>query len=103
MLPLKLVEEVKRLIDDGHLSQRQIAQAVGVSRGTVNAIARGRRGVYGRIEDQVQRPTSIVERCPGCGAVVTMPCILCQARAYRQREVLLRLWQSRLDTPRRVA
>jgi predicted XRE-type DNA-binding protein len=86
MLPLTIVEEVCRLLEEDELSQRQIAARLGISRGTVNAIALGKRGVFGRESDMlgaelVRRDCSPV-RCPGCKALVYMPCVLCRTRAY---------------------
>lgn len=83
MLADEVVAEVRRLVAEGQLSQRQIAARVGVSRGTVLAIAAGRR---------VDRPSPLPEddasphggpfvRCPGCGGRVRMPCRLCRLRA----------------------
>lgn len=79
MLPAAVVDEVRRLLVEGRLSQRQIARRTGVSRGTVAAIASGRRqrpaeepggppGGY---------PRGKPVRCPGCGARVQMPCLAC--------------------------
>ncbi len=82
MLPPAVVDEIRRLLAEGRLSQRQIARRIGVSRGTVAAIASGRRripageasgppGGYAR-----GKPV----RCPGCGARVHMPCLACWLR-----------------------
>lgn len=89
MLPLKIVEEVQRLLDEKCYSQRRIAQITGVSRGTIQAIACGKRGTHGREEHTVAVPAETIPvRCPGCGARVYLPCILCQARAFtRRREI----------------
>ncbi len=43
MLAESLVAHVAELLADGRISQRRIARLTGVSRGTVGAIARGRR------------------------------------------------------------
>ena len=84
MLALEQVLEVKRLLDEGRLSRRSIARAVSVSRGSVNAIANGERGLFGAppVEELVVRST-IAERCPGCGGRVFMPCVYCEAVAHR--------------------
>lgn len=90
MLPLSVIEETRRLLDEGGLSQRKIAAKLGISRGTVGAIASGRRGIYGR--ESVSRDPlspdmeSPPERCRSCGGLVHKPCVLCQARAYRRRQ-----------------
>ena len=50
MIATALVEEIRHMLREGRLSQREIAKRLGVSRGTVNAIASGRR------REQVRRP-----------------------------------------------
>ncbi len=69
-------------------SQRQIALRIGVSRGTVNAIALGRRRDYSahdrQRDDGFIPPTGKPMRCPGCGGLAQMPCLLCYLRAKRQ-------------------
>jgi hypothetical protein len=105
MLPLALVEEVRRLLDAGTLSQRQIAEHTGVSRGTVSAIASGKRGMFGHETSStatISDPLSPPERCGGCGALVVMPCVLCRARAYRDRREVFRATSSK-HSPKRVA
>lgn len=80
MLLLEKVLEVKELLDKGTLSRRAIARLTGVSRGSVNAIANGERGLVGAEPcEEVERSTT-AERCPGCGGMVFMPCVLCEAR-----------------------
>ena len=94
MLPLAKVKEIRRLLDEGKMSQRKIALALKVSRGIVGAIASGKRGIYGKepkaeitdLPDEDRQP----ERCPSCGGMVYMPCVLCRARAYRR-------WNRRLE------
>lgn len=85
MLRKEKVKEIKRLLDAGGLSQRAIARQLGVARGTVNAIALGRRGLHGReiggdCVDELPRG-----RCEECGFVGYVPCIVCQARSYQSR------------------
>ena len=85
MLPLTVIEEAQRLLSEGELSQREIAARLGVSRGTVNAMANGRRGLHGRETDSPEVGLAFrgtPERCPGCRALVYMPCILCRTREY---------------------
>lgn len=98
MLALEKVLEVKRLLDEGNLSRRAIAAQTGASRGTVNAIANGERGLHGRRQEDLEddglpRLSTVAERCPGCGGLVFMPCVLCEARLYTEM----------LTAPRRVA
>jgi len=108
MLPLVVIQEIRQLLDEGTLSQRKIANKLDISRGTVNAIASGRRGVYGREPDS-ENPTLCClelppERCLGCGAMVYKPCVLCRAREFRARQELLQHLQAQhRPTKRRVA
>jgi DNA-binding XRE family transcriptional regulator len=102
VLSLEIIQEVKRMLDKGEYSQRKIAQILDISRGTVNAIASGKRGLHGA-ESEKNLPLSRLtpERCGGCGALVYMPCVLCQARAYRELQAMLEAWQA--NRPKRVA
>ncbi len=90
MIGPAIVDEINRLLDEKRLSQRRISLRVGVSRGTVNAIARGTRPDYGTRRkqpgDEFLPPTGLPERCPGCGAMVRMPCLACRVRAIKQRQ-----------------
>lgn len=88
MLSLYQVTEIKQLLDARQLSQRAIAQKLGVSRGTVHAIASGRRGVHGRESPGacVQTPLAPPVRCPGCGKRVYLPCVYCRAVDYARRQ-----------------
>lgn len=90
MLPLATVQEIRRLLDEGQLSQRKIAAQLGVSRGTVGAIASGRRGMFGREPDTDHPDLCSLdlppERCPTCGAMVYKPCVLCRTREFQERE-----------------
>ena len=89
MLSVKVVEEICQLLAEDQLSQRAIASKLSVSRGAVQAIASGRRGVYGRETvhdvDSTAPDGQPPRRCPTCGGMVRMPCLLCEARAYRRR------------------
>lgn len=84
MVPAWRVAEIRRMLAQGE-SQRKIAERTGVSRGTVGAIALGRRPDY---EDRRKArrgdfapPAGPPRRCPGCGGMVLMPCLLCHVRA----------------------
>jgi hypothetical protein len=110
MLALSLVQEIERLLQDGTLSQRKIAARLGVGRGTVAAIASGRRGIYGREPDDDLDPLvhrSPPERCAACGFLVYMPCMVCRAREHRHWQ---KVWQTfggsgqkgRSTQPRRI-
>ena len=81
MLAPATVGEIRLLLAEGGLSQREIARRLGVSRGSVNAIARGKRTDGA----DFVCPSGPVERCPGCGCMVQMPCLACRIRAMRER------------------
>jgi hypothetical protein len=93
MLPLALVEEIDRLLKAGQMSQRKIAVRLGVSRGTVSAIASGHRALFGkepRDDEMPLTPSSPPVRCPGCGYRVYMPCRICYIRRRQaQRQAFL--------------
>ena len=84
MIAPSVVQEVKRLLAEGKYSQRKIARITGVSRGTVGAIASGKRRDYkARARDpelELEEPAGPPQRCPGCGGLVHMPCRLCHVR-----------------------
>ncbi len=82
MLAAKTVAEIQRLLDGKTLSQRRIAALLGVSRGSVAAIASGkRRAVLAEECDDVPPEHSgPPARCAGCGGLVYMPCLLCRLR-----------------------
>jgi hypothetical protein len=84
MIEPQLVEQVERLLAEGKLSYRKIARFTGVSRGTIGAIASGRRRIQPRRmffwEEEPTVPDVPPERCPDCGGMVYMPCRLCRTR-----------------------
>jgi len=90
VLPESTIDEVKRLLAEGRLSQRKIALQTGVSRGTVGAIAGGRRREQpakpAAFEDEVAPPSGPPERCSRCGALVYLPCRLCRMRALLRKK-----------------
>jgi Helix-turn-helix len=92
---LTVVQEIDRLLKEGQLSQRRIAERLGVSRGTVSEIANGKRGLHGRSSEEegvADGADSPAERCPKCGFFVRLPCLVCRTREYRQgRRVLAAL------------
>lgn len=87
MISPAVVVEVRRLLAEGQLSQRQIARRTGISRGTVAAIASGRRRP--RYPPSPTSPGGFPRgkpvRCPGCGALVQMPCLACWLREHLGR------------------
>jgi IS30 family transposase len=84
MIAATVIDEIYRMLAERRLSQRKIAERLGVSRGTVNAVARGRRQNY-RVHRQpresgFQPPSGRYTRCPSCGGMVQKPCLLCYVR-----------------------
>ena len=84
MIPQSIINEIKQLLADESLSQRKIAKRMGVSRGTVGAIASGRRRDYVKPPaadgDDNEEPAGPPERCASCGAMVYAPCRSCRLR-----------------------
>ncbi len=82
MIAAKVVAEVCRMLAEGKHSQRAIARLTGICRGSVATIASGkwaeRRALRGAAEEGIAETAGPPQRCPGCGAMVTMPCVLCQ-------------------------
>ena len=91
MIAAPVTEEIRRLLAEGRLSQRKIAQRLGVSRGTVNAIAHGKRPDYAPLrppahdDDGFITPQGLFQRCPRCGGKVQMPCLACYVREAMRR------------------
>jgi transcriptional regulator with XRE-family HTH domain len=87
MIAAERIADVRRLLATGGLSQREIARRTGVSRGTVGAVAAGKR--TDRTEPrhaghpELKVPAGPPRRCGGCGGMVAMPCLLCRARVAR--------------------
>lgn len=95
MIAPAVAAEIKRLLDQGEASQRKIARQTGASRGTVNAIALGKRPDYGASRRKrgggFVVPGGPLVRCPGCGGMVQMPCLACRVRAMKEvRRLCLR-------------
>jgi transcriptional regulator with XRE-family HTH domain len=90
MIASPLVDEIKRLLSVGELSQREIALRTGVSRGTVGAVARGKRPDYEAARrkraNSFTAPAGPPVRCPGCGGMAQMPCLACHVRGLVNRE-----------------
>jgi len=90
MIPQHKVDEVRRLLAAG-VSQRKTAKSVGVSRGTVVAIAQGRRrDAFESATDDGCQQASAASRCPGCGGMVYLPCRLCHVRGLTSLQRRLR-------------
>ena len=91
-----IYKQVVELLQEGKLSQRGIAREVGVDRNTVRRLARGWRPGrrerklevdFGSAEIFFPDPVSDPARCPGCGALVQLPCLACQIRAFRSKSL----------------
>lgn len=88
MLTESVVNEIAHLLAGGDLSQRQIAEKLGVSRGIVGQIASGERGLHGKpdgeppgtLDQAYEKPRA--SRCRECGCRVHLPCIACSTRRY---------------------
>ena len=65
------VQLVQQLLSENKFSQRRIARLAGVSRGSVSAIASGRRPEYVERppapDDEDWMPSGPITRCPKCG------------------------------------
>ncbi|MEM8865621.1 MAG: helix-turn-helix transcriptional regulator [Planctomycetota bacterium] len=83
MLAKTVIDDVLELLAEGKLSQRKIAETVGVSRGTVSALATGKRGVYGAEPADPEAMTIFC--CPGCNNKVCGRCVRCDAASYAER------------------
>lgn len=106
MLTRSQITNVEKLLKEGRLSWRKIAKRTGISRGTIHAIAHGKRTP--RVGRLVRKPLAVratevvlkteadtkrlVGRCPLCGVKVSLPCLECEieAAAIRRRGKLRR-------------
>lgn len=104
MLTSTVVEEVQRLLKEGKLSWRKIAGRTGVSRGSVHAIAHGRRTT------RLRRPSSTahdpprrtpgselpiglegpIGRCGECGRRMVLPCRACHITRMKELGLIKR-------------
>ena len=73
-----IIQKIQILLKQGKMSQRQIAKNLGVSRGTVHAVAKGKRTLTTAKTVFWVAPTGQPKRCPQCGGHVRMPCLACQ-------------------------
>jgi DNA-binding XRE family transcriptional regulator len=81
------VAEVRQLLAQGNISQRQIARFLGISRGTVGAIASGKRPDYSPKIPELPLCLLPPVRCRGCGGYVHPPCRVCRLRNLRAQEL----------------
>ena len=88
MLDETTVDQIKALLKQGKISQRAIAEMLGVSRGSVHAIAAEKRRLKPRRKSEIEYPTENgrPERCPTCGHYVRIPCLACQLRQLKKKE-----------------
>ena len=76
MIESQKILMVIRLLKEKKISQRNIARIMGISRGSVSAIARGKiRRDF--MEDVKIHPKGAWVRCPECGGKTQMPCTVC--------------------------
>ncbi len=87
MIEMAVIEEIQRLSAAGTLTQREIAERMRVSRGTVGAVESGKRLAHKppAKKKQVEVSTGPVRRCPECGGMVAMPCFACRIRRLAGR------------------
>lgn len=85
MLSEQKIQQIRKLLRDakrrGRVVYRQIAAQAGVNRQTVTGIAKGTRKVHEKSTTPPAR--GLIERCPDCGAMVEMPCLLCTLESKR--------------------
>lgn len=84
-LPETTIDGIHVLLREG-ISQRKIAERLGVSRGNVCAVANGSglpicKSTF--VRPDTRRPPEI---CPQCGKKVYMPCLACQIRRLHEGE-----------------
>lgn len=84
-----VIERIQKLLDEGCMTHRKIAETVGVSRGLVSQVARGERRSVGVRENGLGGASAGVTKtpsykCSGCNRnVTTIPCIACQAESFK--------------------
>ena len=78
MLDPGKVKRAERLIATGEFTRRQISHMAGISRGSVDAIATGKRRC--RRRKDTEEPRGPLNRCLTCGARVYGDCIACDVR-----------------------
>jgi len=89
MLKHQIVLKILFLLKEKKYSQRKIAKMLGVSRGTVSAIALGKRkfirSLLAREDATFIPPQGPYCRCSTCGAKTKMPCLACQLRGKMRK------------------
>ncbi|MGW8256524.1 MAG: hypothetical protein ACWGMZ_03465 [Thermoguttaceae bacterium] len=104
MIAPHLVEQIEELLREGKLSHRKIARLTGVSRGTIGAIASGKRVERQRRiypwDAEPEVPETPPARCPQCGAMVYMPCRFCRTKtAIAEKPELRAVLLARMRQP----
>ena len=100
MLDRETVETIRQMLESGEFSQREIADKIGVSRGTVSAISRGSRTErFAGESDETDSPFEAgpPRRCPTCGGLVQMPCLACRTREMIATESCQASWGESAD------
>ena len=89
MIAPEVIGEIERLLKRGELSHRKIAIQLGVSRGTVNSVANGKRAERNarraNRHEWLTPPSGLPRRCPSCGRLVQMPCLACGLQKLASR------------------
>jgi hypothetical protein len=89
MIAPDVITQIERFLEQGELSHRRIAAQLGVSRGTVNAVASGQRAERNARRaahhDDFEPPRGLPRRCPSCGRLVQMPCLACRLQSLAAR------------------
>ena len=83
-----VIEEIQRRLALPRATRRSVAREMGISRGTVDAVANGKREPIelGPLEPDELEISVPPERCGGCGGKINvLPCVLCRARTIRAR------------------
>ena len=88
MIAEEKIRKAEQILAHGKLSQRQIAKITGLSRATIGMIASGKRKIQVKAIDP-DMPSEPEDgppvRCPGCGAIVQMPCLLCYLKSRAEK------------------
>jgi hypothetical protein len=87
MIASETVADIRRLLAERKHTHREIAAWTGVSRGSVGAIALGRRRLGDPLAPDDGEPPAAPVRCAGCGALVYLPCVLCGLQGKQRRGV----------------
>ena len=81
------IDEVRRLLSTSVLSYNAIASKLGVGRNLVGRISRGKHRCV-EIKKKPVEHVGPIERCPGCGVMVEMPCLECRMASIKERDKL---------------